>query len=73
MGDRLIEVLQMAGRPLAISRSDHLHHIVHVDDGQEIRWHVERGRFERRWGGRDSDVGMWVDGVAMLPRLPTEI
>ena len=68
--DRLIEELQVAGRPLAISRSDHLHHIVHVDDGQEIRWHVERGRFERRWGGRDSDVGMWVDCVSNAAAAP---
>ena len=69
-GDRLIEVLRVAGRPLAISRSDRLHHIVHLDDGQELRWHVEGGRFERRWGGRESDVGMWVDDVAVLPPLP---
>ena len=69
-GDRLIDVLKVAGRPLAISQSDRLNHIVHTDDGNEPRWHVEGGRFERRWGGRNIDVGMWLDGVVALPGLP---
>jgi len=71
-GDRLIEVLQVAGRPLAISRSDHLRHIVHVDDGSRFGGRSKAARFQRWWGGRDSDVGMGVGGVAVLPRLSTE-
>ena len=69
-GDRLIEVLKVAGHPFAISQSDRLNKIVHVDDGHERRWHVEGGRFERRWGGRNTDVGMGVDGLAVLPSMP---
>jgi hypothetical protein len=68
-GDRVLEVLHVAGRPIAISRSDRLRHVVHVDDGHEQRWYVEGG-FDGRWGGRNTDVSMWVDGLAVLPSLP---
>jgi hypothetical protein len=52
----------VAGRPLAISRSAHLHHIVRIDDGQEIRWHVEPGRFG---AGGAAVTATWACGLAV--------
>jgi len=62
-GDRLIEVLKVAGRPLAISDHGRLRNEVRVS-GESRRQRVSR------WGRRELNAGLWVDGDEVLPPFP---